>query len=193
VVRTIVLITFLALVGSACRDSSRADETSKEKTAAPIGPRTPPPTAPKKVDRPAEIQDDCANMYQLLVKCSGNQRLRSDGHFKRLFLNNCRREVARDTAYAERFAECAASKDCPTLDSCSRELEKAAAELGPEHFNAIMAEGKRQEAKKFCNDNIKAVEASAVLHDLCHPLLEEVEREKAAAEEEGGCPFHDEH
>jgi len=71
-------------------------------------------------------------------------------------------------------------------------MEKAAAELGPEHVEAVLAEGRREEAKKFCFDNGEAVKASEALHDLCHPLLEEVEADKDAAEERG-CPFHDHH
>ncbi len=184
---SLLIICALALL-PACKDA----EEATEKAPVAAEPETPAPTAPKAVEKPKEIQDDCANMYRLLVKCSGNQRLRSDGHFKRLFLNNCRREVARETGYAARFAECAASKDCTGLDTCSRALEKAAAELGPEHLKVVLAEGRREEAKKFCHDNNKAVDASAALHDLCHPLLEEVEREKEAAKD-GGCPFHDHH
>lgn len=184
---TLLLVLSLALL-PACKDAEEAPPAP----AAAVEPTTPPPSAPKAVTKPPETQDACANMYRLLVKCSGNQRLRSDGHFKRVFVNNCRREVARDTAYAKRFAECAASEDCPTLDACSRALEKVAGELGPEHVKAVLAEGKREEAKKFCFDNSKAVETAAELHELCHPLLEEVEKEKEAAGD-GGCPFHDHH
>ncbi len=181
-----LILSFAAFAG--CRDSASDDAAPTAK----VGAKTPPPSAPKAVEHPPEIKDDCANMYRLLVKCSGNQRLRSDGHFKRLFLNNCRREVARETAYAKRFADCAGVKDCPTLDTCSRALEKAAGELGPEHVKVILDEGKREEAKKFCHDNAKAVKTSETLHEVCHALLEEVEADKAAAKDQG-CPFHDDH
>jgi hypothetical protein len=187
--RTLSLLFVLALAAlPACKDAAETPPPP----AGPAEPATPPPTAPKTVSKPPEKQDVCTNMHGLLLKCSGNQRLRSDGHFKRMFINNCRREVARDTAYATRFAACAASTDCPSLDACSRALEKSAGELGPEHVTVLLAEGKREEAKKFCFDNGKAVEASEELHGLCHPLLEEVEQEKAAAGD-GGCPFHDKH
>ena len=168
-------------------------EAAKEYPAPEaVEPKTPPPTAPKSVKKPPEKHDDCSNMHRLLVKCSGNQRLRSDGHFKRLFIANCRREVARETAYAKRFAACVAATDCPSLDACSKAMEKAAGELGPEHVEALLAEGRREEAKKFCHDNAKAVDGTAALHELCHPLIEEVEKEKEAAGD-GGCPFHDYH
>ena len=186
------LVVLPIMISLGCNDSAPDDGASPKEAEAKVGAKTPPPTAPKTVERPPEIQDDCRNMYGLLVKCSGNQRLRADGHFKRLFLNNCRREVGRDTTYAKRFAECAGSKDCGALDVCSKALEKAAGELGPEHVKVILTEGRREEAKKFCHDNSKAVAASEALHDVCHGLLEEVEADKEAAKD-GGCPLHDHH
>ena len=184
-----LLLSLLLALPAACGDPEEAGDPRP----AAVEPKTPPPTAPKAVKIPPEKEDECTNMHRLLVKCSGNQRLRSDGHFKRVFLGNCRLEIGRKTTYASRFAACARSSDCPTLDACSRALEAAAGELGPEHVAAVLAEGRREEAKKFCDDNRKAVETTEALHELCHPLLDEVEKDKAAADDHGGCPFHDKH
>ena len=190
----IVLFLFFLAAGFGCREAADSDEATTGVAAArrpPLGPQTPPPTAPKTIRQPPEREDDCLGMYRLLLECSGNQRLRSDGHFKRTFLNNCRREVSRETVYARRFTECARAADCETLDKCSRALDTAAAELGPEQVRYLLENDQRPTAKKFCFDNPGAVKTSAELHDLCHPLLEEVESEKAAAGNSGGCPFHD--
>jgi len=198
--RRIHLVVAFALLllaaGFGCREAADSGEGTKGKASAlgpqpTPGPQTPPPTAPKTIRQPREREDDCLSMYRLLVECSGNSRLRSDGHFKRTFLNNCRGEVSRETAYARRFTECARSADCETLDKCSRALDTAAAELGPEQVRYLLENDQRTTAKKFCFDNAEAVKASAELHDLCHPLLKEVESEKAATKNHGGCPFHD--
>ena len=180
----------LACQVCACRGAGEPAPPAPAPAPAPAVSETPRPTAPESVRRLPEKQDDCSSMHRLLVKCSGNRRLRSDGHFKRVFIGNCRREAARETAWAARFAACAASRVCETLDRCSRDLAEAAAELGPEHVRAVLAEGRREEAKKFCYDNGEAVKASEALHDLCHPLLEEAEADKAAADDHGSCPFH---
>ena len=197
--RRILLVIVFALLllaaGSGCREAADSGEATTGKPSAlspqpTPGPRTSPPTAPKTIRQPPEREDDCLGMYRLLLECSGNSRLRSDGHFKRTFLNNCRLEVSRETAYARRFTECTRAADCETLDKCSRALDTAAAKLGPEQVRYLLKNDQRPAAKKFCFDNAKAVEVSTQLHDLCHPLLEEVESEKAAAGNHGGCPFH---
>jgi hypothetical protein len=187
------LSLLLLVAGSGCKEAADSGEAATGVAAAgspPRGPQTPPPTAPEKVRKPPEPKDDCLGMYRLLLECSGNPRLRSDGHFKRTFLNNCRGETSRETGYATRFAECTRAADCETLDKCSRALDAAAAELGPEQVRYLLDNNQRSTAAKFCYDNGRAVEASAELHDLCHPLLEEIESEKAAAGDHGGCPFH---
>ena len=147
----------------------------------------PEKAAPEKAAE-AAAEGPCDGMYKLLERCTRGRGARKVPGFKEEFLKNCRKEARRKTRYADRFVECALSKTCGQLTTCSAALEKSVPELGPDHVNYLLKSGGREDAKKFCWDNQQAVKKSEGLDRVCHALLEELAREKG--EQQHTCPFH---
>jgi len=170
-------------------------KTAPEKDAASGGKETPKPekTAPEKAAPEekapeAAAEGPCDSMYKLLERCTRGRGARRVPGFKEEFLKNCRKEERRKTKYSERFVECALSKTCGQLTTCSDALEKTVPELGPEHVNYLLKSGNREDAKKFCWDNKQLVKKSEALDRVCHTLLDELSKERG--EQQHTCPFH---
>jgi hypothetical protein len=187
-VSKIVLVLLIFVL--ACKAESPADEPAQEKAPTSVegeeqGPADEPvvPAEPEE----EEAQTPCGRMFDLLRSCDKGNPVFRDRRFRHTFLRQCGREAGRPTAYAKAFVECTASPGCEELQKCSQELEKKAAELGPEHVDYMLRNNQRHDALKFCDDHRDKLKGNEAFEKRCGPLIETFDKEKESHKHGPGC------
>lgn len=180
--RVVILVAAALLLAYGCKAEAPVEEPAGREAAASEQPAVPdPPEEPEPPAEPEEEEEErtpCGEMFALLRKCDQGNPVFRDRRFRNTFLRQCGREAGRPTAYAKAFVECTESPGCDELQNCSRELEKKAGELGPEHVDYMLLNNQRHDALKFCDDHRDKLKGNEALEKRCGPLVEAFDKER---------------
>jgi len=184
-----IAVALLLIVG--CKADPPDQQPAKDDKAKVAGEPSnaepaPEPEPPEPEEEEVE-QTPCDQMFSLLAKCDKGNPVFRDRRFKSTFLRQCGREVSRPTEYAKAFRDCATSPSCESLQSCSKELETNAAELGPAHVDYMLKNNQRHDAIKFCDDHRDKLKSSPELEKRCGPMVKSLDTEREQHQHGPNC------